>query len=264
MQKFDQATKSQVSAQSNDDLITAEIQALLDEKRIANNQLQEQRGNIRVYCRVKPLLPAEIEDIVSQYQVQADQKCSQQSQAPQQPVQRLAQSTVNPKSLCNPKCSSQTGGPSSHARVGLLLPRGTSSPGMDIEDAEDSEGERNRIVKISQDGSLSLSVPVEYLKQNYNSNYNFRFEYIYDESCSQSQVFHELSSLIQSAMDGFNVCIFAYGQTGSGKTYTMNGTESSAGLVPRSISQVYQHIGMMQKLGWRYKVQASFTEIYNE
>jgi len=32
-----------------------------------------------------------------------------------------------------------------------------------------------------------------------------------------------LSQLIQSSIDGKNVCIFAYGQTGSGKTYTLLG-----------------------------------------
>lgn len=36
-----------------------------------------------------------------------------------------------------------------------------------------------------------------------------------------AQVFEDTQPLIQSVLDGFNVCIFAYGQTGSGKTYTM-------------------------------------------
>ena len=34
-------------------------------------------------------------------------------------------------------------------------------------------------------------------------------------------------------LDGFNVCIFAYGQSGTGKTFTMDGTDEKPGLVPR-------------------------------
>ena len=42
------------------------------------------------------------------------------------------------------------------------------------------------------------------------------------------------SFLLQSAFDGFNVCIFAYGQTGSGKTFTMIGNDEYPGIAPRA------------------------------
>uniref|UniRef100_A0AAY5EGP1 Kinesin motor domain-containing protein n=1 Tax=Electrophorus electricus TaxID=8005 RepID=A0AAY5EGP1_ELEEL len=50
----------------------------------------------------------------------------------------------------------------------------------------------------------------------------FQFDRIFSMDSTQEEVFQEL---IQSAMDGFNVCIFAYGQTGSGKTFTMVGLD---------------------------------------
>lgn len=53
-----------------------------------------------------------------------------------------------------------------------------------------------------------------------------------------------LHRLIQSAIDGYNVCIFAYGQTGSGKTYTMVGDkeQKNPGIMPRSFNAMFDII----------------------
>ena len=44
----------------------------------------------------------------------------------------------------------------------------------------------------------------------------FTFDAVFDGNTSQDKVFEDTRHLIQSAVDGYNVCIFAYGQTGSG------------------------------------------------
>ena len=50
---------------------------------------------------------------------------------------------------------------------------------------------------------------------------DYEFDEVFSQTTTQSQVYDTVEPLIQSALDGFNVCIFAYGQTGSGKTHTV-------------------------------------------
>ena len=92
------------------------------------------------------------------------------------------------------------------------------------------------------------------------------FDKVFGQSCDQKNVFKEVSELVQSALDGYNVCIFAYGQTGSGKTFTMQGgnTDESRGIIPRSIAQILESSQAMNADGWEFNIKASFLEIYNE
>lgn len=69
--------------------------------------------------------------------------------------------------------------------------------------------------------------------------------------------------MAQSCIDGYNVCIFAYGQTGSGKSFTMEGglSESTKGMIPRAVEQVFQVAEVTRKKGWEYKLEGQFLEI---
>ncbi|KAE9599783.1 hypothetical protein Lal_00046116 [Lupinus albus] len=95
----------------------------------------------------------------------------------------------------------------------------------------------------------------------------FTFDKVFAPDASQEDVVMEISQLVQSALDGYKVCIFAYGQTGSGKTYTMMGRPGhpeEKGLIPRSLEQIFQTRQSQHPQGWKYEMQVSMLEIYNE
>ncbi|KIY02206.1 uncharacterized protein Z520_02344 [Fonsecaea multimorphosa CBS 102226] len=91
--------------------------------------------------------------------------------------------------------------------------------------------------------------------------HQFTFDRVFDPCSSNADIFEEISQLIQSALDGYNVCIFAYGQTGSGKTFTMS---SEDGMIPRALRQIYATSKELESRGWRYTMEGSFVEVYNE
>lgn len=89
----------------------------------------------------------------------------------------------------------------------------------------------------------------------------FSFDRVFAPSSQNAEIFDEISQLVQSALDGYNVCIFCYGQTGSGKTYTMSSVD---GMIPRAVTQIYESAKELEDKGWKYSMEGSFVEVYNE
>lgn len=92
----------------------------------------------------------------------------------------------------------------------------------------------------------------------------FTFDQVFHPNSNQMDIFEMVAPMIQSALDGYNICIFAYGQTGSGKTYTMDGVPNNVGVIPRTVDLLFDSIKNYRRLGWEYVIKATFLEIYNE
>lgn len=145
-------SKSKVESLENE---VEELKKMLIEKdltrRILHNMVQDLKGKIRVFCRVRPPLPSEMD----------------------------------------------------------LLP-------CSINYIDDNTMEIRR---------MKESISAITAKVN-ESRAEFSFDHVFQPTNTQKDIFEELSLLVQSALDGYNVCVFAYGQTGSGKTYTMQGLDT--------------------------------------
>nr|CAI5833607.1 unnamed protein product [Callosobruchus analis] len=94
---------------------------------------------------------------------------------------------------------------------------------------------------------------------------DFCFDKVFSQRATQEELFKEIAPYVQSAVDGYDVCVFAYGQTGSGKTYTMLGEDcGNEGVIPRTVELIFRTIEALKKTNWEYEVHASVLEIYNE
>ncbi|KAJ7287918.1 hypothetical protein O6H91_11G021800 [Diphasiastrum complanatum] len=130
---------------------------------------------------------------------------------------------------------------------------------------DDDDSGADSAVQYPSSGEL-VGHAIELL-QPQGQKYTFTFDKVFGPEAAQEDVFVEISQLVQSALDGYKVCIFAYGQTGSGKTHTMLGHPDELeqrGVIPRSVEQIFQSSQALQAQGWKFKMQASMLEIYNE
>ncbi|GAA5985526.1 hypothetical protein JCM10908_007010 [Rhodotorula pacifica] len=89
---------------------------------------------------------------------------------------------------------------------------------------------------------------------------------VFDAVVSGSEntdVYHRAGrSLVLDAMEGFDAVVFAYGQTASGKTFTLAGDSTNPGLIPLSVSEIFQYIE--EHAEREFLLRISYMEIYNE
>ncbi|KAL6774185.1 KIN14A1 [Auxenochlorella protothecoides x Auxenochlorella symbiontica] len=115
------------------------------------------------------------------------------------------------------------------------------------------------VVRVAPDGcSLCLSAE--------GREHTFAFDRVFPPGATQAGVYEGVAELVQSALDGYKVCLFSYGQTGAGKTHTMQGAAAGegAGVVPRAVRQILAAARAAADQGWDYALQAAFVEVYNE
>ena len=96
-----------------------------------------------------------------------------------------------------------------------------------------------------------------------NREKTWEFDETFDVNSTQETVYKDVSGLVTSVMDGYNVCIFAYGQTGSGKTHTMAGQPSDRGVNWRALDDLFSR-SQERRSGFRDVITLNILEVYNE
>ncbi|KAF0978592.1 hypothetical protein FDP41_002412 [Naegleria fowleri] len=124
-----------------------------------------------------------------------------------------------------------------------------------LEDEQPTDLMQGRL-EIKDDNTIIVAT------QNFGSK-SHEFYKVLDENSTQEDVFEHVKPLIQSALDGYNLCIFAYGQTGSGKTFTIHGDKVQYGLIQRTARYLYNTLE--KQTGARretFSISCSMVELY--
>ncbi|KAL7555069.1 hypothetical protein ACHAWF_018699 [Thalassiosira exigua] len=131
------------------------------------------------------------------------------------------------------------------------------------DDGKQGDGDESPTPFVSEEGEDIITVTKP---NDPNRRQKFSLDRVFPFSAGQEDVFGEVSEFVQSALDGYNVCLLSYGQTGSGKTHTMLGTGTSdmRGIIPRSIEQIAIHKVQMEEDGWNFSIEVSCLEIHKE
>ncbi|CAK9253042.1 unnamed protein product [Sphagnum jensenii] len=90
---------------------------------------------------------------------------------------------------------------------------------------------------------------------------NFQFCEVFSPASTQEEIYNKIGKpMVNEVMNGYNCTIFVYGQTGSGKTYTMMGTDTSPGILPRILKDILSTGVQEEKIDF----DLTFIELYRE
>ena len=131
--------------------------------------------------------------------------------------------------------------------------------------------DRGEHIKITLSRKNATSTGIKNIERE------FSFDRVYDTKTSQTSIFKDVEALVDTTVDGYDVCIFSYGQSSSGKTYTMEGLNmclkpknlrnsytltDHCGIIPRSIERLFFRISKLESSGWKYDIKCSYFEVY--
>jgi kinesin family protein 6/9 len=96
--------------------------------------------------------------------------------------------------------------------------------------------------------------------------HSFTFDQIFSDNATQTDIFKSSTvKLADSALEGYNGCVFAYGQTGAGKTHTISGSFGGGQADYGVCAQVAFYLFQKSKQSFdNISFRLSILEIYNE
>ncbi|XP_077996007.1 kinesin-like protein KIF22 [Glandiceps talaboti] len=127
---------------------------------------------------------------------------------------------------------------------------------------DDKDKEKDPCVQGIDEKSLEI-----FNWRNNQETLRYSFDAFHTEESSQEDVYTQsVEPLLKHTLEGQNASVFAYGPTGAGKTYTMLGTATDPGIIPRSVRKILSSIHTEQSscTTWKFTVQFSYLEIYQE
>lgn len=192
-------------------------------RRQLDRRLRDLKGNVRVLCRVRPLLAG----------VPAAQ-----------PALSLADAAV-----------AVVGAPWPHGAAASRWSRGASAAVGGTMAVSFPEAGVVAVHGAADEGVHSAAAAATAAA--------FDFDAVFGPASTQAQLYAEVRELVPSVLDGYDVCIFAYGPTGSGKTHTMAGPVSDRGINPRALHDVLEHAQRRRGEHEDVELRVCMFEIYN-